>query len=136
MTYAVSKSLQTAVYDALTQDAGVTALVGSHIYDELPSGAVPPLFLVIGTEDVRDRSDKTGNLARHLLSVSVVSHSEGFAKCKALAGAVSDALIGTKPSLSRGHLISLTFGRAKARRTRGQSTRRIDLTFSALVADD
>jgi len=40
MTYAISDALQQAVYQTLIADPAVTALVGSDIYDALPTGGV------------------------------------------------------------------------------------------------
>ena len=41
MSYALSSALQSAVYQALLDDAALTALVGTAVYDALPVGAMP-----------------------------------------------------------------------------------------------
>ncbi|MGV6812467.1 MAG: DUF3168 domain-containing protein [Brevirhabdus sp.] len=135
MSYGVSAALQRAVFEALSADADLAAIVGDAIYDAAPEGDLPQSYVTIGREEVRDRSDKTGRGARHDFTVSVVSEAAGFAHAKRAAGAISDALIDAPLTLSRGHLVSLTFLRATARRVGTGRTRRIDLRFRARVED-
>ena len=82
MSYAASGPLQAAVYQALAADADLTALVGAAIYDAVPPGTLPPLYVTLGQELVRDRSDKTGDGAEHEFTVSVVTQTAGFAAAK------------------------------------------------------
>ena len=136
MSYGVSAALQTAVYGALTADVTLGGLVGTHIYDALPSGTLPTLYVAIGSEEVKDRSDQTGAGAEHSFVVSVVTDSAGFATAKEAAAAVSDALVNANLTLNRGTLVALNFHRAKAVRVGAADERRIDLTFRAFVQDD
>lgn len=135
MTYALARSLQTAVFGLLTADTGVTGLVGSAIYDALPTGALPSLYVTLGQETVKDRSDQTGSGAEHDFTVAVISDGAGFATAKDVASAISDALIGAELTLARGRLVGLWFLRAKASRTGTGDTRQIDLTFRARLED-
>jgi len=135
MSYAVSAALQEAVYAALAGDATLAGLVGDAIYDATPTGELPVTYVTIGREDVRDRSDMTGQGALHDFTVSVVSDAAGFASAKTAAGAISDLLVDAGLSLSRGHLVSLNFLRATARRVGTGRTRQIDLRFRARVQD-
>lgn len=129
MSYAASAALQTAVFQKLS---GATALAGVAIYD-----AVPPTpagtFVLVGPEEVRDASDKSGAGAEHLLAISVVSDGTGFLSAKNIAVAISDELVGTSLTLTRGQLVSLLFLRASARRIDEGEVRRIDLTFRARI---
>lgn len=136
MSYAMSSALQAAVYQALTSDADVTALVGSAVYDALPAGTLPPLYVVLGSEDVRDASDKTGGGALHEFTITIVTESAGFATAKNAAAAVSDALVDAELTLTRGTLVSLNFYKAKAARVGTGDVRQINLIFRARVADD
>lgn len=136
MSYGVAAALQTAVFSRLTTDGALGALVGGDVYDALPTGALPPLYVVLGAEDVRDASDKTGGGALHQFTVSVVTQSAGFATAKAAASAVSDALVDAPLVLSRGTLVSLNFYKAKAARVGNGAVRQINLIFRARVADD
>ena len=136
MSYGVAAALQAAVYQRLADDVDLNALVGTHIFDALPAGALPPLYVVLGSEDARDASDKTGGGALHQFTVTVVTESAGFASAKAAAAAVSDALVDAPLSLSRGSLVSLNFYKAKAARVGSGAVRQINLIFRARVADD
>lgn len=134
MSYGVSGALQAAVYGRLVGDAVLTALVGDKIYDALPSGVLPPLYVALGPEKVRDSGDGTGSGAWHEFQIAVVTSGAGFQAAKEAAGAVSDALHQSRLSLSRGRLIGLWFHKARATLEPG-GLRRVDLTFRARVAD-
>ncbi len=133
MSYAGSSGLQTAVYQRLATDIALTSLVGSDIYDALPIGALPALYVSIGPEDAKDASSKTGGGAQHDFVVSVIADASGFQSAKDAAAAVSDALVDADLTLSRGTLVGLWFIKAKAARTGNDDVRRIDLTFRASV---
>ncbi|MCR8723628.1 DUF3168 domain-containing protein [Frigidibacter sp. ROC022] len=136
MSYGAAAALQAAVYQALSDDAALTALVGNAIFDTAPPGPLPPIYVALGSEDVRDRSDMTGHGAAHDLLVSVVADAGGFQTAKQAAAAVSDVLVDADLSLSRGALVSMQFLRATARQTSQGRARRIDLRFRARVSDD
>jgi hypothetical protein len=135
MSYAVSAALQAAVYQALAGNSAVATLSGGEVFDAPPAGPEPALYVTLGPERVRDASDQGVGAATHDFTVSVITNSAGFAEAKALAGAVSDALIDAPLALSRGRLVALGFSRARARRLRPGDQRRIDLTFRARVDD-
>ncbi|MBQ2263484.1 MAG: DUF3168 domain-containing protein [Loktanella sp.] len=134
MTYAIAAALQSAIYRRLTADPALTALIGTAIYDALPAGPVPPLYLLLGGEEVRDASDQTGQGADHALTITLHSQDSGFAAAKQAAAAVCDALLDAALPLTRGTLVGLHFSKARAARKDG--ARRITLTFRARVADD
>ncbi|MEL6102802.1 MAG: DUF3168 domain-containing protein [Pseudomonadota bacterium] len=136
MSYAVSAALQGAIYAGLTTDPGVTSLVGAAIYDAIPAGTLPSLYITLGPESVSDASDKSGAGAVHKVVVTVVSETPAFAAAKDVAAAVCDALLADLPALSRGRLVSLTFEKATAGRIDGAAGRKIDLTFRARVEDN
>lgn len=129
MSYAASAALQAAVFQHLT---AAPALAGVAVYD-----AVPPqpdlTFVLVGPEEVRDASDKTGAGAEHRLAISVISDGAGFLSAKGIAVAISDRLAGAALVLTRGRLVSLSFDRAQARRIDEGEVRRIDLTFRARI---
>lgn len=136
MSYAISGALQAAVFAALAADVGLVALVGDGIYDAVPAGSVPDLYVRLGSESVREASDISGAGAIHFLTVSVITTNPGFAAAKSAAAAVSDALHDADLTLTRGKLISLRFERGAARRIDAASARQIDLRFRARVQDD
>lgn len=135
MSYGAAQSLQEAIYAHLIADAGVSALVGSAVYDVIPPTDLPPLYVALGAEVVRDKSDMTGGGAEHELTISVVTHQAGFSGAKAAAGAVSDALVDAELTLARGELVSLHFYRARAARVGTGDERQINLIFRARVCD-
>lgn len=135
MTYALSASLQKAVYAALAGDTALQALVGAQIFDAPPVGAIPALYVSLGPEKAVERSDRTASGARHDFVVSVVTDAAGFQQAKEVAGAVSDVLAAPLGPLDRGHVVALSFLRAQAKRDEAGQQRRIDLTFRALLDD-
>lgn len=135
MSYGVAQALQEAVYARLTSDVALEALVGAAVYDVLPAGDLPPLYVALGAEVARDKSDSTGGGAEHEFTISVVTNNAGFSSAKAAAGAVSDALVDADLSLSRGALVGLRFYRAKAARVGTSDERQINLIFRARVCD-
>lgn len=136
MSYGVAAALQAAVYAQLTNDTALGAIVGTDIFDALPSGTLPSLYVALGPEVVKDQSDKTGAGALHELSVSVITDVAGFAQAKSAAAAVSDALVDANLALTRGQLVSLNFYKATAARVGTGDTRQINLVFRARVADE
>ena len=135
MTYAASQGLQAALYARLVADAALGALVGGAVYDALPSGTPPAIYVALGPETVRDRSDATGRGAEHDFTISVVSDSAGFSAAKAAAAAVCDALTGAPLDLARGTLVALWFREARATRTGTAERRQVDLLFRARTDD-
>lgn len=135
MSYGMGDALQAAVFAALQGDGALGALVGSAIYDAPPQGVQAGLYVTLGPEDVRARSDKTGAGARHDFTVSVVTDGAGFIAAKATAAAVSDVLDGANLALARGRLVAMNFLRARARLVSRGAQRQIELRFRALVED-
>ncbi len=131
MSLAVSAALQSAVFAALTGDAQVALLTGGAIFDALPPGPVPSLYLSLGAERVRDASDVVGDGAVHDFPVTIITTAAGFLAAKEIAVAVSDALTGADLVLGRGSLTALNFLRSRARRV--GDTREIEIWFRALV---
>jgi len=127
MSYATAAALQAAIHARLTEVLDVPVL------DAAPDGTAGT-WVLIGPEDVRDRSDKTGAGAEHRLVLSVVSDAEGFQDAKVVAASLCDAL-GRPMTMTRGRIVALWFDRAVARRLDAGRTRRIDLTFRVRVED-
>ena len=136
MSYALSHALQEAIYQRLSGDTALAAIVGPAIFDQVPAGAIPDTYVVLGSENVRDRSDMTGYGALHELTISVVAKAAGFVRAKDAAAAISDALVDAPLTLGRGRLVGLRFYKARAGRVGVADTRRIDLIFRARVSDE
>lgn len=128
MSYAISAPLQAAMFARLSEVLTVPVLDAS---DEVRGGT----WVLIGPEDVRDRSDATGVGAEFRVVISVLSDAPGFQDAKDVAGQVSDAL--ERPLLlQRGRVVAVWFDRAAARRLNAGRARRIDLTFRIRVEDN
>lgn len=130
MTYRAAAALQGAIFAQLS---AYPALTGVAIVDAVPPGTSPGSFVLIGPEVVTDQSDKSGAGAEHRFDVSVISDASGFLTAKTIAAAVSAALEGAALTLALGQLVSISFGRAVARRLDEGTTRRIDMTFRARI---
>ncbi len=122
--------LQAALFDWLT---GQPDLTGVPVVDALPTGQAPLTYVLIGPEEVRDASDKTGHGAEHRVTVSVISEAAGFLSAKILAESLGAALDGAELPLSEGRVVSVRFQRAVARRLESGTARRIDLTYHIRV---
>lgn len=135
MSYAIAASLQRAIFARLAGEAEIIEIVGPNIYDAVPAGTEPEVFVLIGEEVVRDGSTKTSDGAYHDFTVSVFADQHGFASSKALAAIICDSLIRPGLTLDRGRVTGVWFRRARARRGRAPDRRRIDLQFRAHVED-
>jgi len=138
MTYALSAPLQRAVYEALLADAGLSALVGAHIYDgplPLEGADAPEDYITIGGETVKDAGTATTDGALHDFTVIVHSAASGFKAGKTIAGAVCDVLLDAQLPLSRGQLVYLRFLKARAAIGAPPARRTIQLNFRAFVED-
>ncbi|MCV6598446.1 MAG: DUF3168 domain-containing protein [Mangrovicoccus sp.] len=135
MSYAASAEMQRALYDLLTSDAAPAELAGVPVVDRMAEGTLPPLYIALGPERVRDGSTKTSRGAEHRLTITVISALGGFAQIKQIAGAICTHLEGQRPSLSQGQVAGLQFLSAQARRGPSGAERRLDLSFRAFVDD-
>lgn len=133
MSYAAAAALQTAVYTRLASDPALMALVGSAVFDVPPAGDLPGAYVSLGPEEAFEAGDGAGRGARHRFTVSVVTEGRGFHDTKTIAAAVSEALHGAAPALTRGRVVWIAFQRAVARRFGSGDRRRIDLRFEARV---
>ncbi|MEJ6391824.1 DUF3168 domain-containing protein [Gymnodinialimonas sp. 2305UL16-5] len=131
MSYAATAALQEAVFSALSNDSNVVTLSAGAIYDAIPPGDVPSLYISLGPETARDASDVMEAAALHEFLVKIVSDEAGFHSAKRLAAAVSDVLTDANLALSRGTLAGLRFRRARARKS--GDLREIDLWFRAFI---
>ncbi len=139
MTYALAWPLQEAVYQLLSGDAGVAGFVADRIYDAPPPaeeiGPDTSPFVTLGDEVVEDWSTQTGGGSRHTFAISVHAERRGFADAKQCAGAISDALDGQMPALSRGRVVNARFLDARTRRSQSDAFRSITLRFQFLLED-
>lgn len=132
MNIFLSDALQTAVYNRLSGDVALAAIVGTHIYDAVPAGPVPDHYVLIGEEVVTDASNKTSAGAVHDLLISVMSSADSFLTLKQAAVAIWAALDSSDLGLAQGRLVGLWFRQSTAKRS-SSGLRKIDLKFRARV---
>jgi hypothetical protein len=130
MSYRCSAGLQESVFQLLQADTELSAR-GVSVHDAPPPGSPHNTYVVVGPEDVIDRSDASGPGAEHRFSVVVVSDAPGFVNAKRIAGRISDLLNDPPLQLGEGRLVGLWFHQAQARRIEGGKVRRIELRFRA-----
>ena len=138
MSLALSGELQGAIYGALSGDLALAALVGAEIYDApLPIGGALPLgeHVTLGEEVVKPFGSATSSGGVHDFDVVVHSTANGFAAAKLVAAAVDAVLVDANLPLVGGHLVSLRFVKAKAKRGIAPELRRIEMRFRAVVED-
>ena len=133
MSYLSAASVQSAVFTLLSGDATLAGLVPGGVFDAPPPGTPQGTYVVLGEEEVIDRSDATGPGAEHRLLVQVVSDAAGFLTAKAAAARISALLPGAMPALATGRVVAIWFHQAQARKAEGGAVRRIDLRFRVRV---
>ena len=136
MSMLLSSDLQTAIFERLSADNGLAALVGGAIFDAPPDGApgiLPSDYVTFGEETVRPNDTKTSHGALHDFEVTVHSRREGFDAAKRVAGAICAALVDTPLPLEGGTLVALRFIRARATRGPAPQRRQVALRFRAVV---
>ncbi|MEM9046926.1 MAG: DUF3168 domain-containing protein [Pseudomonadota bacterium] len=138
MTYALAWPLQEAVFQLLSSDATLGALV-SGIYDAAPqqvADAAPDgLYVTIGDEIAEDWRTARDTGALHTLVVSVHAPRRGFADAKQAAGLISDLLVGAQPAMSRGRIVQVRFIDARTARAENDALRRVDMRFRVTLED-
>ena len=135
MTCLFSDTLQRAVFERLSTDAEVSALVGAAIFDAPPEGDDPvdDEYIVIGEERVRPNNTATSTGA--LLDFDVIAYSrrDGFTRLKQIAAAICEGLVDAPLALDGGHLVALRFLRARADRGRSPVKRALSIRFRAVI---
>jgi len=108
--------LQQAVYDAITADAGLIALVGApRVYDDVPQGAPFP-YLTLGQSTSRDWSTGSDSGEEHTLTIHVWSRAAGRKQVHEIMSALRTALHERSLALAGHRLVLLRHDLSEARR--------------------
>ena len=111
-----SWALQQAIFDALTGDAPLIALLGAaRIYDDVPQRTPHP-YVTIGQSTIRDWSTGTDDGAEHLLTLHVWSRAGGRREAHEIMGALRDAVHDRLLPLAGHRLVNLRHELSEARR--------------------
>lgn len=101
-----TSALQKAVYETLTADANLTALIGTdRIFDDVPPSTRPP-YLVFAASTVADWSTGTEGGDSIGLGIEIWSSAKGRKEVSAIAEAVQMALVGLSSIGAPWHLVA------------------------------
>lgn len=102
-----SWSLQKAIHQALTSDAGVLSLLGGpRVWDHVPRGATFP-YVTIGATTDRDWSTGTERGDEHILTLHVWSKAAGRQEAESIAETLRRALHDQPLTLDACRLVNL-----------------------------
>lgn len=100
-----TSALQKAVYETLSSDPGLLALIGpDRIHDDVPPATRPP-YLVFVAGDLSDWSTGSEDGEAHSLTIDAWSSARGRGEVAAIAAAVREALAGLSAIGSPWHLV-------------------------------
>ena len=122
-------AVQAFIYDRLSGDAALTALVGTAIYDTAPTDSPPDISVLIGAEEVLDASDKTGSADLHRAEIEIIARTSGFAAAKDVALAVRKSLDNASGIAGSGSITRVQFRRAQSLRDTTDGLRRVRMRF-------
>ncbi|MGQ7792920.1 DUF3168 domain-containing protein [Faunimonas sp. B44] len=126
-------ALQKAVFEALSGDASLGALLGGpRIHDAVPRNPAAP-YVHLGETVWRDWSTATEGGAEIRLAVTAVTKGEGRSEALAIAERVR-VLLHEAPLAPAGHrLVNLRHLATTTRTSRDRAERRAELTFRAVM---
>ncbi|MEC9343066.1 MAG: DUF3168 domain-containing protein [Pseudomonadota bacterium] len=127
------EALQKAVFEALSQDTGLAALIGAaRVYDDVPPGTHPP-YLVFADSSELDWSTGTEEGGEIRFAVEIWTAHRGRRQAAAIAVSVRDALAGIDTLEAPFHLVNLRFVSARFARDQQTEYFRGLLRFRAVV---
>ncbi|MFV2093451.1 MAG: DUF3168 domain-containing protein [Hyphomicrobiales bacterium] len=115
MSAAAAWELQTALYQTLSTDTALVALLGgARVYDDVPPGADFP-YVVIGENLNRDWSTGSDTGDEHGLTIHTWSRAAGRKQSLDLIAAIRAALDTGTLTLSQNRVVNLGFEFAQTR---------------------
>lgn len=133
-----SETLQRALYEALRADAGVSALVGDRIYDEVPRApggdvrAQKPYVSIGEDEVIADKADCLDG-AEITITIHAWSAGPGAVEVKRITSAIKQALDGEQLELVGQNAFEIEFEGARHLTEQDGLTRHGVVTFRALT---
>jgi len=126
-------ALRAAIYDALTADAALGALLGGpKVYDEPPRSVTFP-YVTVGEARVTDFSTGSEPGEEHQLTLHAWSRQGGHKEAHGIAGALLQALDDAPLALAEHHLVNLRFATADVRREADGRTYHALVRFRAVT---
>lgn len=128
-----SAELQTTIFQALTSDPALTALLGGpKVFDRRPDHAAFP-YLTLGRTAVVDWSTGTEDGSEHILTLHVWAKGGGKRETYEIMDKVSTKLHDANLSLEGHHLVNLQLQFAEARQEPDAPTYHGILRFRAVT---
>ncbi len=116
MPQSASLSLQTALFNTLSADAGLTSLLGGqHTFDHVPQEQMLP-YIVIENILSQDWSTGTEEGEEHFITLNIWSSSSGKKQTYEIADKVKTLLDNNTLSLTDHHLITLQYQNSEFKR--------------------
>ncbi len=106
MTTNSSLALQKAIHAALAADAGLAAILGPRVYDDVPQGTSFP-YVVIGDVTTRDWSTQTQQGHEHIVVIHAWSNQRGRREVQMIIERLDAVLDGAALTLDDHQLINL-----------------------------
>lgn len=125
--------VQAAIYEALSNDAALTGLLGgTHIFDAVPAGQAPP-YLVFGPATYRDWSTGTEPGLEQELSLIVWTQPNGRKQAMEIAEQVLIALGPLPQALAENTIVNFAHTLTSAQLDRREQAFRVALNFRAVT---
>lgn len=128
-----ASALQKAIYERLSGDVALTALIGGNaVTDRRPAAPAAPLVVIAGI-DSTDHSTATEPGEEHAITLDIWTDAAGHRQVQAIAAAVRTALHDAALSLT-GHRLVLLFHRETRVAREGKSRfHRAEMRFFAVT---
>ncbi|MFV0244906.1 MAG: DUF3168 domain-containing protein [Qingshengfaniella sp.] len=133
MSYRDAGDLQAAIHARLTGDTALMALVAGAVFDAVPEGRAPDVYLALGAEEVTETRDHDGAIMRHRIDLSAIGKAESFAQVKAVAAAAEAALRAAPLTAPGLNIMDMWLERVRATRGKHPARRRIDMRITVLL---
>ena len=128
-----SAVLRAAIYDALSSDGALSALLGGpKIYDEPPREAAFP-YVTLGETRVTDFSTGSEPGQEHQITLHAWSRQGGHREAHLISGALLQALDDAPLTLADHRLVNLRFATADVRREADGRTYHALVRFRAMT---
>ncbi|MFU0504117.1 DUF3168 domain-containing protein [Pseudaminobacter sp. NGMCC 1.201702] len=124
--------LQAAILARLKSQAGVTALVGSKVYDTPPVGAEMP-YISIGPGNYQTEDVDCVYGGEAMIQVDVWSKASVLSESRLIAGAVRSALRGWEPALATNSVV--TFDHWRTDYIEDDPIKHVSIRYTAIIEE-
>lgn len=125
--------LQKAIFEALSSDPALTALLGPGRIFDRQVARVPLPYVVFAAWETRDWDTSTERGEAHRITLDIWSDENGRREAQAIAAAVTTVLHDAQPALATHHLVNLRLERSTSAREPRSRRHRASLQFRAVT---